>query len=531
MVVGGGEALTGTVTLARLVLRRDRLRIAIWVVALVGLVGVTANSIFDLYPDEAALAEYARTVDANPSLIALSGPAVGLDTFGGRIAWEGWQLSIAVALMGALAVGRHTRAEEEAGRTELVRATVTGRHAHSAAALVVSALSSALVGAGVTLVLLAVGLPGTGAVLMGAGFALLGITFGAVALLTAQVTEHARAATGMAAAVVGVSFVLRAIGDVGDGTLSWASPFGWVQAAQPFSTDRWWPLALPVAATVALVALAVAVEARRDVGAGLVRPRPGPPEAGAALAGARGLAWRLQRGSLLAWSVGVALVGVAMGSVADSADDLVGDNEQIRAYLAQLGGAELSDIFLATVLLVVALLATGFALQATLRPRAEEAAHRAEPVLATATSRRSWLGSHLAVGLGGSAVVLAAGGLGTGVSYAAAVGDAGEVPRLVGAALAFVPAVWVLVGVAVALYGWVPRAAALVWAVLAVAVVVGTLGEGLGLPRAVRALSPFDHLAGVPAVGVAGPATAVLGALAVLLVAAGMVGFERRDIA
>lgn len=112
MVVGGGEALTGTVTLARLVLRRDRLRIAIWVVALVGLVGVTANSIFDLYPDEAALAEYARTVDANPSLIALSGPAVGLDTFGGRIAWEGWQLSIAVALMGALAVGRHTRAEE-----------------------------------------------------------------------------------------------------------------------------------------------------------------------------------------------------------------------------------------------------------------------------------------------------------------------------------------------------------------------------------------------------------------------------------
>lgn len=531
MLVGGGEALTGTGTLARLVLRRDRLRIAIWVVALVGLVGVTANSIFDLYPDEAALAEYARTVEANPSLIALSGPAVGLDTFGGRIAWEGWQLSIAVAVMGALAVGRHTRAEEEAGRTELVRATVTGRHAHSAAALAVSALSSALVGAGVTLVLLAVGLPGTGAVLMGAGFALLGITFGAVALLTAQVTEHAGAATGMAAAVVGVSFVLRAIGDVGDGTLSWASPFGWVQAAQPFSADRWWPLALPVAATVALVALAVAVEARRDVGAGLVRPRPGPPEAGAAPASAGGLAWRLQRAGLLSWSVGVALVGLAMGSVADSADDLVGDNEQIRAYLAQLGGAELSDIFLATVLVYLALLATGFALQATLRPRAEEAAHRAEPVLATATSRRRWLGGHLAVGLGGSAVVLAAGGLGTGVSYAAAVGDAGEVPRLVGAALAFVPAVWVLVGVAVALYGWVPRAAALVWAVLAVAVVVGTLGEGLGLPRAVRALSPFDHLAGVPAVGVAGPATAVLGALAVLLVAAGMVGFERRDIA
>ncbi len=525
-----GEATAGTAALSRLALRLDRVKVAVWVVALTAMVGVSGASIFGAYADEAALAQYATTVEGSSSLIALSGPAVGLDTFGGRIAWEIWQFSIAVALMAVFAVVRRTRAEEEAGRTELVRATVVGRHAHSASALAVSVASSLLVGIGFALVLLGLGLPVAGSLLLAVDFAALGIVFAAVALVAAQVTEHTRTATGMASAVIAAAFILRALGDVGSGTLSWLSPFGWVQATRPFAGDRWWPLALCLAATVALVGAALRLEARRDVGAGLVQPRPGPPRAAPSLDRPLGLAWRLQRAGLLAWAGGVAVGGLAFGSVAASADELVGENEAIRAYLATLGGASLAEVFLASVLVYIALVATGFALQATLRARSEEGAGRAEWVLAGGASRPRWLGSQVLVALGGTVVVLVAGGLGTGTSYALAVGDAGQVVRVAVAALAFVPAVALVVGVAVALYGLAPRATALVWALLALSVFVGVLADGLDLPQWVRDLSPFAHVPGVPAVALDVVPLLVLGALAVVLLGAGMVGFARRDV-
>lgn len=526
----GSETTAGTGTLARLVLRLDRVRIVVWVLALTTLVGVSGASIFGAYEDEGALEQYASTVEGNASLVALSGPAVGLDTFGGRIAWEIWPFSIAVALMAVLAVGRHTRTEEETGRTELVRATVVGRHAHSASALAVSAGSSLLVGLGMVLALVGLGLPTAGSLVLAAGFAALGLVFGAVALVAAQVTEQARTATGMAGAAIGVTFVLRALGDVGNGVLSWASPFGWVQAAQPYAADRWWPLGLCLVATAVLVAVALTLEARRDLDAGLVRPRPGPAAATPSLGRPLGLAWRLQRAALLAWAIGVGLGGLAFGSVAASADDLVGDNAAIQAYLAQMGGASLAEVFLATVLLYLALLTTGFALQAALRPRSEEAAGRAEWVVAGGVSRTRWFGSHLVIALAGTVVVLVAGGLGTGVSYGLAVGDAGQVPRLALAALAFVPAVALVVGVAVALYGLVPRAAPAVWGLLALSVFVGVLGEGLDLPQWLRDLSPFEHVPAVPAVGLDLVPLVVLGGLAVVLLAVGLAGFRHRDL-
>jgi ABC-2 type transport system permease protein len=524
------SSLVGTASLVRLILRRDRVRIAIWVVSLTVLVAFSAQSIIDLYPGGVGLAEYAVTVQSNAALVAISGPAHGLETLGGRVAWESWLYGVAVGFMALLAVVRHTRAEEQAGRAELVRATVVGRHAAAAAAVLVASATCVLVGALVAATLVAQGLPTGGSLLLGASFAAVGVVFAMVGLVAAQVTEHARAATGLAAAVVGATFVLRAVGDIGPTALSWLSPFGWMQATQPYAGDRWWVLAVSLAAAVALAGAGFALEARRDVGAGLRAPRPGPAVAGPRLAGPFGLAWRLQRASLVGWAVGLGLGGAAMGSVASSADDLVGDNEQMREFLAQLGDASLTDLFLATIVLYLALLATGFGVQSVLRLRGEEAAGRAEPVLATAVGRPRWAASHLAVALGGTTVVLAAGGLGTGVAHALATGDAGQATRVLGAALAYVPAVWVVVGLATALFGLVPRAVLAAWAVLAVVVVVAVFGELFDLPRWLRDLSPFSHVPDVPAAALTALPVVVLLVVAGALVAAGVAGFRRRDL-
>jgi ABC-2 type transport system permease protein len=519
----------GTLALVRFALRRDRVRLSIWVASLTSTVWFTSQSIFGLYDNEAELAQYATTVESNAALIALGGPPYGLDTFGGRIVWECAPYAIGVALMAVLTVVRHTRAEEEAGRTELLRATRIGRHSHSAAAFLTASGVSIVIGA-LSAAALAIDLPVAGSILFGAGFASLGVVFAGIALVAAQVTTHSRAATGIALAVLGAAFVLRAIGDIEAGWLSWLSPIGWMNYTKPFTADTWFPLLLSLAFTAGCVAGAIALESRRDVGGGLVADRPGSPFASPRLATPLGLAVRLQRAAFAGWAAGLALGGITFGAVAHSAEDLVGDNQDILDYLTNVGGASLTDIFLATMLLYLALLAAAYGIVTALRLRSEETSGHAEAVLAAAVARTRWAWSHLAIALGGSATMLLLSGLTLGGAHAIAIHEAGEIVTVTGAALAYVPAVWLLVGFGFALFGAQPRAILAVWAALAFCVLASLFGEVLGFPAAVIDASPFAHVGTVPATDPDWAGLAVLTALTAALFAAGELGFRRRDL-
>jgi ABC-2 type transport system permease protein len=526
---GGGE-LTATGSLTRFVLRRDRVRIAVWVMAIALLVLSTAASVKGLYPTQHDLDVAAAGAHDNAAAIAFNGPDQGLDTVGGQVAFQVGAFGLVVmALMAMFMVGHETRAEEESGRLELVRALPVGRHAPTAAALIVAGGMSVVVGVLVGLSLLSLGLPSAGSLLFGASYLATGLLFTAVALVAAQVTENNRVVYGITGTVVGASFALRAAGDIGDGTLSWLSPIGWAQKTKPFAGDAWWPLLLPLVATVGLVALAGALSTRRDVGAGLVAPRPGPPTAAASLGSPLGLAVRLQRGTVIAWAAGLLLTGVAYGSVANDVEDFIGDNDSVKEMVARAGG-NLVDSYLATSLMMLALIGSGFAISSVLRLRSEETALHAETMLATPLSRTRWMASHLTVAFVGSAAIVGLNGLGVGVSYAIAAGDAGQVPRMLAASLAYLPPVWLLIGLTAALFGLVPRAAVAAWGALAACFVVGLLGDVLNLPGWVQDISPFRHIPQVPAAGFAVVGPLVVTVVAAALTAAGFVAFRRRDL-
>jgi ABC-2 type transport system permease protein len=524
------STLTGTAILVRHVLRRDRVRLAVWIGGITLLVLITASSIRDLYPTQADLDQAAETAEANAALIALQGPAYGLDTVGGQVVFNFGAFGFAVvALMGVFLVGRHTRADEEAGRTELVRASVAGRNAPVTAVLLVGAVAFAVLGALSALTLVAQDLPATGSVAFGLAIAGFGFLFACVTALAAQTVESARSTYGVAAVALGVSYVVRAIGDAGSGALSWLSPMGWAQAMRPYAGERWWPLLLLLAASAVLIWATYALLAHRDVGSGLLPPRPGPAAAGAELSSPLGLAVRLQRWTVVAWVAGLALTGVSYGTVVTDVGDLVGDNSALEDLIAQ-GTGDLTETFLSTALLTIALIGGGFAVSSTLRLRGEETAGHAEVVLATATARARWGASHLLVALAGSSLLLAAAGFGLGTTYGIVIGDAGEIPRLTGAALAYAPAQWVLVAITFALFGWRSGAALAAWAAFTAFVVLGFLGQLLGLPEWVLDLSPFHHVPALPAESFGALPLMLLTAAAVVLVVAGLAGLRRRDV-
>ena len=187
------SALAGTGALVRLALRRDRVVLPVFVVLLAVMVAASASATVKVYPDEASRVQAAVAINNTTSTLALYGPIHDETSLGAISTFKmGIMGALAVAVLALFLVVRHTRAEEETGRLELLGATVVGRRAPLTAALLVAGGAGLVAGAGTALGLIAVGMPAAGSLLMGLGFACLGIAFAAVAGLTAQLVKSAR---------------------------------------------------------------------------------------------------------------------------------------------------------------------------------------------------------------------------------------------------------------------------------------------------------------------------------------------------
>ncbi|MEU1983354.1 ABC transporter permease [Nocardia sp. NPDC019395] len=532
-----GTDFTGTLRLLRLYLRRDRIVAPLWILLLsVPLGSVYVASIESVYPTAADRASFAATILASPAQLAMYGPVY--DTSIGAVGiWKAGMFHTLIAVATILTVIRHTRAEEETGRAEVLASTSIGRYANLTAALILAlggALLAGLIGA---VSLTATGVPASGSLAFGLALAGSGMVFAAVAAVTAQICSGARLARGIAFAVLAVTFTLRAVGDAQAGAgpvnpLTWLSPQGWSLQVRPYAGDHWWVLLLHLALLTVVVAVAFALLRRRDSGAGLLAERLGPAAAGPALTGPFGLAVRLQRGALLGWGIGVGLYGLVIGSVVNGIGDSFGSNETLRDLITRMGGTDsLEDSFVSYAFTMLGIAGAAYAISAALRMFGEENGHLAESVLSGAVGRTRWAASHLVFALGGPVVIMLTAGLLGGLAYGVAAGDiGGTLPGMLAAALVQLPAIWVFAALTVALFGLVPRWTPVAWGLLTAAIAVFLLGSISGAPQWLRNLEPFSHAPKVPGVEYTVTPTILVTAVAAVLLAAGLAGIRARDV-
>lgn len=534
------NALAGTRRLIRLALRRDRVVLSAWILALaVFLAGTTHMSVVGL-PTQRDVVTETQFMAANPGMRLLSlssGASVG------AYAMSRSYLTVAIlaAVMSVLAVVRHTRQNEETGREELLRAGDVGPAAGIAAAAILALGANVALAPLLGLAMIANGQPIAGSFAAGATIAAVGVAFTGIAALTSQLSSTARGANGLAMAVLAVAFVLSGLGNMlghvdASGLVAysawptWLSPIGWGYEMRPFGGDHWWVLTLFIALAAVLLVAAGWYAARRDLGRGVFPVQTGRAQASRSLLGPFGLAWRLQRTAFVSWLIAVLGFGLIFGSVSGSARTMEG---RARDWYQNMGGSnDMLTAWFTSMIEIAAMMVAIYAVQVLLRMREEEARGRLEPVLASAVSRPRWAMSQLLTAGLGAFVLLLGFAVAMALTAGQVVGDTSGLLRdLITAALAELPAVLVIMAAVLAVFALLPRWAVVVsWLLLGASVLLSPVfGSSLRLSQWAQDLSPFTHQK-APALEISIVAIAALLAVSVALIAAGLAALRRRDL-
>ena len=486
-----GSPSTGVPSLLRLALRRDRVRLSVWVAVLTLMMVYAPNAIKLAYPEEAQRLARVNLMKT-PAGIMLSGPSFGGNEtdLGAMMANELMlTLIVATSILSILTVIRHTRAEEESGIAELVLSSVVGRYARTYAALILVGGVNGVLAVAMTLAMSATGFALVDTAAMCLGITGVAMVFGAVAAVTAQLWRQARTATGAAMASLALAALIRGIGDVinnSGSALSWFSPIAWAQQMRSFVDLRWWPFALLVALTIGLMALATWLESRRQYDDGNI-PSTGERPNARPIKTVFGLHITLQRGQTIGWSVGLFLAGLAFGSMTKSLLDAAKDNPVLARVLTAQG----NDGVYTTMTQFLAAAATAYVVGAVLRVYNDEESGLGEAVLARAVSRWRWLLTAVASALVGSTVLMFFAGLGNGLGAGITLGEPQTIVRLTLAGLAYVPAMAVLAGVAALAVA--VRHAWIGWLAVTFVAVSLYLGALLRLPHWLIDLSPIGR--------------------------------------
>ncbi|EXJ24471.1 putative TETRONASIN-TRANSPORT INTEGRAL MEMBRANE PROTEIN ABC TRANSPORTER [Alkalibacterium sp. AK22] len=515
-------------------LKKEWITLLLWLIGLAAYVIIGVVAFIEIYGEPAELEAMAMAMQ-NPAMEALFGKAIGMDNFTvGALYTQSMTIIgfVLIALMSILLVVRNTRGEEEDGTLELIQALPVGRLAHTNATIILLLATNTVLAIISSVLLLLLGdasMTLHGAILTGAMYGISGILFGAVALITSQLSSNTRGSMMLAFSVLGGAYILRIIGDAGLTVLSWISPLGLLYRSEPFASNNWLPIYIGLLVTVLLLITALWLKKHRDIGAGLLPDRPGKTRASSLLQTSLGFVFILIKVPLIAWSAAMFLLGVSYGSILEDVQDLLSGNEIIEQILASDPSIGLVEQYMSMILAVMAMITTIAGLQVFLRIRAEEKKQRLESVVAGNRSRQTvisgftltavlsmfWLQLVQSLAFGGAA-------LATGYDI--------ELLDVLLTGMAYIPAMLIMLGVAVILFGWIPKTTPIIWLYHGYAFILLYFGDLFDIPAAFNRLSPFYHVPALPSEEWSWEVTVTLSVVALVLIAIGTVGFRQRDI-
>jgi len=527
------SAVAGTSRLTGFALRVDRRRSLAWALSCGGfvvVVGIAFNRLYPTAKSRAALAPLANSA----VLRAILGPLYDASTTGGLIAWRmGSIISIILGLATTFLVVARTRGEEQRGRGALLAAAPVGRGAATLSGLLDAAAMDAAAAAVVAVALLALAQRPLDSVLFALSIGLCAWCFGSIAALIAQVAATSKAANGIAAGVIALAFLVRAVGELVSSPwvswIAWLSPIAWVERLRAF--DALDPATLLLSLVVGVVggAVAVRIASGREHGRGLLVERTAVSRRLGR--GPLGLAWRLEHVAITVTMVAGFAYAVLAGSIVGLFDSFVKSSPVFEHEIERLGGTHvLKDAFTTTMAIYGGVAMAAWAVSLVLRLHSEETRGRVTVLAAAGAPRRAIIDGYCATALFAGVVGTVAWGLGLGVGRLVVDRTPGALAKGIEAGLVCVPAVIAVIAVAVLAVGATRRAGVLAWGAVVWCAMVSVLGPFLGLPHWVVDLSPFTHVPPLPLAGTFWVRGLLVLAAAAAMWSLGRASFVRREL-
>ncbi|GAA0328108.1 ABC transporter permease [Bacillus carboniphilus] len=528
------QLIEKTAFLSRFIIRMDRIRILLWIVGLTFFTLIVPIAFQDLYGSQQERDVMAKTM-ANPAMTAMVGPGdLENYTMGAMTAHQMLLMTAAVVgLMSILLVSRHTRGDEEDGRLEMIRSLPTGRLSYLNASLISITGTCVILALVNALGLFALGIESMdleGSFLYGIALGATGLFFAGVTAVFAQLSESSRGTVGYSIAVLLVAYLLRAITDVSNESLSWLSPLGWVTKAEVYSTNNWLPIVLMVAVSLLLFAIANYLNAIRDLERGFLPSKPGRKTASRLLQSPAGLVLRLQRTGIIAWAIGMYVLGASYGSVLGDLESFFSNNEMMQQLLQPVEGISLTEQFIPMLMIVISILATIPPVISMNRLRGEEKKDRIVHLLGRTVSRTKLLSTYLFISVINGFVMISLAAIGLWSTGHVAIEEGLTFGMIYGAAISYFPALLVMIGLAVFLIGILPKLTSLVWLYVLYSFIVLYLGGLFQFSDWIGNMSPFGHVPQAPVEEFSLLPLILLSLVAVVLTLLGITGFKKRDI-
>jgi ABC-2 type transport system permease protein len=524
----------GTVTLFKLFLRRDRLLLPLWVF-LPSALGMVVAFTFTAMADQ-GMDSVLREFHHDPLVSAILGPVMSFD-LSGAIVWRGCsQMALVLAIGSLFTMIRHTRTDEETGRSELIRAYVVGPYATLTAALLLTVIGNLVSGMMIACSVIALGGETTGSFIFGATMSVVGCFFAGIGALGVQLRENSGNARGIGIALAGLGISMMILNNVmgGDSVLKWISPMAWQRMTRPFAGNHVWPLIFFILITVVPVILSYVLTTRRDLGAGVLPSHPGPAEASPKFSTPMALAWRLHKKSFFGWMICLVLYIVVFSALSPG----LAQSGGISGWLSSLGStnwteeAGLGYVFISIAIYLASIVVAAYAITAMLCIKKEECQGRAELIVDKRVSRIHWMSGHLFLAAACSASLLLAMGMAGGLVYGLMTGELRDgFWNILNMNVTKIPPVWILLGFTALQYGFWPRITSLSW-VLWLAFILLELGwEAQLVNWTLLHISPFTfahytiNIAKLPLA----PLFCLI-CISGFLAGAGLLGFKRRDV-
>lgn len=531
----GSHLFKGTGGITKLLLRQNKLKIILWLLALAGITLVVANVYPTVYTTQEDIMGFAVTME-NPAMIAMLGSHYTLGDYNIGAVFANEMLlftAIAVGVMNILFVSSSTRNDEEEGRLEMVRALPVGRLAYlTASGIMILIVNGAL------LLLTAIGLgfisePGMtweASFLYGALLAATGLFFASLTALCAQLAGTSRGTTSLSLGVLIAAYIVRAIGDVESEVMALISPLGWVVRTEVFVNNSWWPIAALLNGMGLLLIAALYLNTKRDINTGLLPDRKGKVRASAFLKTRIGLTWYFEKTNLIAWTIVLFLLSAAFGAILGELEVYFSDMDIIQAYFSEGSGVSLTEQFIALLMSILSIFTAVPVVSTILKLKKEEKQGRVENYYSRSVSRNSVLSSYYSISLLATIVMQAMIGLGLYITADQVLEEGLELSMVLSSTLVYVPAIWLVIGLATMLVGAFPKGSGLAWFYVVFSLIVIYIGGLIDFPDWVNNLSAFTHVPQIPIEEIDWPALGVLTSVALVLSLIGFIGYNKRDI-